>query len=572
MNQGDKDLESVIYKHALKNALEYGKASDKSVAGKVFREVPETRKSPKETLAKISEITSRVNSMSKDKIREELSERFPDMLKEKHKEERKELPPLPNAEIGKVITRMPPEPNAYPHIGHAISFFFNWYYARKYKGKVILRFDDTNPKKEKIEYYNAIKEGIKWLGLDWDIEHHMSDDMEKYYSYAEKLIRKGKAYVCTCDQETISKNRAEGKECPHRNQTVEENLELWNKMLRGEFEEGKAILRYKGDMKSKNTVMRDPTLARVIIGKHPLQGDKYIVWPTYDFATSIEDAILGITHVLRSNEFELRNELQRAIRGDLGLRQPEIIHYSRFNVEGVKASKREIKKLIEEKKVTGWDDPRLVTLMGLKRRGILPETIKQLALEIGMSTSAPVISWDNIFAINRKLLDPVANRYFAVIEPVKLLVEEAPKRVAELKNHPNFPERGTRKIETNGVFYISKRDAEDLKPGDQIRLKDLYNVEIVYKGEDEISANYTGDGLFKDMKKIQWVTENSKEFKLLIPGSLFIDGEYNKDSLTETIMLGEQSLENLPEGEIVQLERVGFARKDAKDTFILGHK
>ncbi len=565
-------IEDVVYKYSLKNAFDYGKANEKAVAGKVFKEIPDVRKNPKETLALIREVVERVNSMTKEDIERELNEKFPEMLEEKKKEEKRELPPLPGAKEGEVITRMPPEPNAYPHIGHAISFFFNWYYARRYKGKVILRFDDTNPKKERLEYYDAIKEGIKWLGLDWDIEHHMSDDMEKYYAYARELIEKGKAYVCTCDQETISKNRANGVECPHRNQSVEENLELWEKMLSGDFGEGEAILRYKGDMKSKNTVMRDPTLARIIIGEHPLQGNKYIVWPTYDFATAIEDAILGITHVLRSNEFELRNELQRAIRDDLSLRQPEIIHYSRFNVEGVKASKRVIRQLIEEKKVTGWDDPRLITLMGLKRRGIVPETIKELAMELGLSTSQPVISWDTIFAINRKILDPKVNRYFAVVEPVKLLVEEAPKKIATLKNHPNFPERGTREIRTDGLFYISKSDAQKLKPGDQLRLKDLYNIEIIHIGEDEISANYLGDAVFKDMPKIQWVTEESVKLKLLVPEMLFVGDEYNPDSLRELEMLGEKALDNLNIDEIVQLERVGFARKDSKDTFILSHK
>ncbi len=572
-------IEIIIYKHALKNALDHGKASEKAVAGKVFREVPEeAKKAPKAVLARVSEIVSRVNGMSKEEIKRELEGKFPDMLeveekgRGKKKEKKKELPPLPNAEMGKVVTRMPPEPNAYPHIGHAISFFFNWYYARRYDGKVILRFDDTNPNKERLEYYNAIKEGIKWLGLDWDEEHNMSDDMKKYYAYAEELIKKGKAYVCLCDPETIHKNRAEGRACEHRNQSVEENLGLWKKMLAGEFEEGKAILRYKGDMQSKNTVMRDPTLARIIIGNHPIQGGKYIVWPTYDFACSIEDAILGITHVLRSNEFELRNELQRAIRDDLGLRQPEIIHYSRFNVEGMKASKREIKRMIEEKKVTGWDDPRLVTLMGLKRRGIVPETIRELAVELGLSTSHPIISWDLVAAINRKNLDPKVNRYFAVVEPVKLLVEEAPKKVAQLKNHPNFPNRGTREIKTDGLFYISRSDAEKLKPGDQVRLKDLYNIGIIHIGENEISANYLGDAVFKDMKKIQWVTQDSKEFKLVIPDLLFKGGEYNPESLKTLDMLGEGKLGDLEIGEIVQLERLGFARKDSDDTFILAHK
>ncbi len=560
-------LEEIIRKYALKNAYSYGKADIKAVANKVFGRCKEARVNPRDVMPMVREIVDKVNKMDHDQIAKEL-EKYPDlMVKEEIKE--RTLPPLPNAEEGKVVTRMPPEPNAYPHIGHAISFFFNWYYARQYKGKVILRFDDTNPRKEKKEYYEAMESGLEWLGLDWDEKHYMSEDIPIMYKYAEDLIKKGKAYVCTCNGETIKKNRELGQGCEHREQSVEENLELWNKMLT-ELKEGEAVLRYKGDMKSKNTVMRDPTLARIINAEHPIQGDKYRVWPTYDFACSIEDSILGITHVLRSNEFELRNELQNAIRDDLGLRSPTIIHYSRFNVEGMKASKREIARLIEEGKVTGWDDPRLITLAGLKRRGILPETIKGLAMELGLSTSQPTISWENLFSINRKLLDPMANRYFLVIDPVRIIVNNAPNKTARLKLHPNCPERGFREVETSGIFFISRSDAETLKPGDKIRLKDLYNIEIT--STDPLNAKYVGEEVIKGIPKIQWVTMDNVKTKLIIPDMLFKDGVFNEESLVERECLAEKGVANVKVDEIVQFERVGFARKDSDDRFILAHK
>ncbi len=561
------EIEELAFKYALRNARIHGKASVKAVASKVIGESKKAKENPREAIKVIREIVERVNSMS-EKEREKELEKFPEEIKEKRGE--RELPSLPGAEDGKVVTRMPPEPNAYPHIGHAISFFFNWYYARRYNGKVILRFDDTNPKKEKKEFYSAMEDGLEWLGLDWDEKRYMSDDIELFYDYAERLIEKGKAYVCTCSQEEIKKSREEKKACKHRNQTLNENMKLWKEMVNGSLGEGSAILRYKGDMKSKNTVMRDPTLARIIIANHPIKGDKYKVWPTYDFATAIEDSILGITHVLRSNEFELRNELQNAIRHDLGLRDPVIIHYSRFNVEGAKASKREIAKLIEEGKVTGWDDPRLVTLAGLRRRGIIPETIKKLAIELGLSTSAPVISWDNIFAINRKILDPKANRYFLVIEPIRLIVNKAPDKVARIKVHPGFPERGVRKIETSGIFFISKEDADKLKPGDKIRLKDLYNVEIT--STNPMNGKFIGEEVIKDMPKIQWVTADNIKLKLIIPDMLFVNGKYNESSLTEKECLAERSVENVSTGEIVQFERIGFARKDNEKAFVLAHK
>jgi glutamyl-tRNA synthetase len=325
-------------------------------------------------------------------------------------------------------------------------------------------------------------------------------------------------------------------------------------MLSGKFKEGEVACRLKGDMLNQNYVMRDPIIFRIVDHPHPLQGKKYIVYPTYDFANSVEDAICGVTHVVRSNEFAPRTELQNFIRTSLGYPNPEVIQYSRFNLEGSPTSKREIKKLVEDGQVTGWDDPRLSTLMGLRRRGIIPETIRELTIQIGLSTSQPVISWELLLSHNRKHLDKLANRYFFVQDPVKIKVKNAPPRKVKLRLHPS-EDRGFREIETTDTFYIPGN--EELKG--EIRLKDLYNIKLTGKGE----AEYTGDELKKDIPKIQWIPEKFTEFKMLVPGILIKDGKYDKDSLKTVTGYGEEALGKLKPGTIVQLERIGFARVDS---------
>ncbi|MFA5559676.1 MAG: glutamate--tRNA ligase family protein, partial [Methanofastidiosum sp.] len=311
-----EDLHKLALKYALINALQYGGTpNSKAVTGKIMAELPEVRKQAKDVILAVEDAINQISKMSNKDIENKLKEVYPEHFSEKPKEKEapKVLPPLEGAVMGEVVTRLPPEPNGYPHIGHGMSFYFNYYYAKKYDGKVILRFDDTNPKKEKLEYYDAIKQDLKWLKITWNEERNMSDDMQLYYKYALDLINMGKAYVCNCDSEYISKLRYDSKDCPCISNSVQDNLSLWKEMETAE--EGKYSLRLRGDMASKNTVMRDPTMMRVVDHPHPIQGDKYRIWPVYDFACAIEDSVLGITHVLRSNEFALRIELQDYIRG-----------------------------------------------------------------------------------------------------------------------------------------------------------------------------------------------------------------------------------------------------------------
>ena len=335
------DIERIAKKYALLNAVKYnGKANLKAVIGKVMAEV---KKEAKDIVPIIKRIVEEVNSMSLEEQKKEI-EKLGIKIEEK-KKEKKKLPPLPNAKKGEVITRFPPEPNGYLHIGHAKAAFIDYEYACMYDGIFILRFDDTNPINEKKEYYDAQKEDLKWLGIEWDKEYRTSDNLPKHYELAKKLLEEGNAYICTCSEEEIKKNRREMRECKCRN---ESELD-WKDFIK--MEEGKAVLRLKGDMKSQNTAMRDPVLFRIIEHPHPIHGTRFRIWPTYDFYGAIEDSLSGVTHPFRSKEYELRDEVYFYLLDLLGLRKPYLMEFSRLEIRGMPVSKRKIKPLIEEGKV-----------------------------------------------------------------------------------------------------------------------------------------------------------------------------------------------------------------------------
>ena len=374
----DDETKKEIRKMALQNAFEHGgQTQDKIILGKTLGIKPEFRTRVKEISKVISEIVALVNQLSTEEQQSEIEKEFPELLKPREKVEEKEgLPELPGAEQGKVVTRFPPEPNGYPHIGHAKAAIINSEYAKMYGGKFILRMDDTNPEAERMEYHAAIKVGLEWLGIEFDQVKSTSDDMKVFYEKGIELINSGKAYICTCKRDEISKNRRERKACKCSFGDIEKNNKNWNKM-NDKFKPGEAIVRFRGDMKADNAVMRDPVLFRIIDEKHYTVGDKYRIWPSYDMAVAIEDSIDGVTHAFRSKEFELRKELIDAILDALGMRKPYQGFFSRLEFKGMPISKRIIKPLIEEGKVSWYDDPRLPTLEALRRRGVKPKAIRK---------------------------------------------------------------------------------------------------------------------------------------------------------------------------------------------------
>ena len=568
----DEEIKKEIRKIALQNAFEHeGKTQDKIVLAKILGTKPEFRSKVKEIVGDIAEIVSAVNQISFEEQRKEIEENFPEILIPKEKiEEREGLPPLKNAEQGKVITRFPPEPNGYPHIGHAKAAIINAEYAKMYGGKFILRMDDTNPEAERMEYHAAIKVGLDWLGIKFDIIKSTSDDMELFYKKGIELINSGKAYVCTCKRDDISNNRKERKACKCSKGDIKQNIQGWEKMF-DKFKPGDAIVRFRGDMKADNAVMRDPVLFRIIDEKHYTLGNKYRVWPSYDFAVAIEDSNDGVTHAFRSKEFELRKELIDAILDALNMRKPYQDFFSRLEFKGMPISKRILKPLIEEGKVSWYDDPRLPTLESLKRRGIKPEAIKKFILSLGLTKANTLAPFDALESFNRKFVDADSIRLFMVNKPKKLTIKKLPFSFVEIPNHP-IRDMGKRKINLDENFYISGEDAENIKEGTQIRLLGLGNVTIS-KINGELEGEFIKDGNIADIQKIQWVSQkNAHIIKILIPKQLFIDDKFNENSLEELEVYTEPHYLQLKDGEEIQFVRFGYCRKDSQNQAIFTHK
>jgi glutamyl-tRNA synthetase len=561
------DVLASIEAGTLLNASRHsGKAEVEAVVGRILAEFPELRHSAEEVAAAVKSAVLQVNQLTPSEQEALLKAKYPDAEKPAEKEGRVGLPPLPNAVRGKTAFRIPPEPSGYMHIGHAMAFTVNSIYAETYDGVLWLRFEDTNPKRVAGRYYESFRQGIKWLGIKLDHEKNVSDDMELIYGYGRRLIQEGNAYACSCDQEKVKLLRFEGKACMHRDAPIERSLAVWEKMLAKKVSEGESVVRFKGDMQNLNYSLRDPNLFRVIKKAHPLTGERYALWPTYDIANIVEDEICGITHILRSSEF--RTELQRKIREALGFRVLEVIQFSRYNFKGTPVHKRLLRPLVEEKLVSGWDDPRMPTVEGLKRRGVVPEAIREFTLQVGYTKSEHEYDWSMLLSLNRKLLDPRSKRIFFVPDPIELIVEGAPERKVTIPFHPEM-KLGEREIATSGKFFVPRSDIMAMKKGTPFRLMELYDAELISAGA-EPTARYAGEELVREMKKIQWVTSDGIEVKVLEPGLLFNEeGAFNKNSLGEVKGLAEAAFASLKSGEIVQFPRFGFCRVDSALTCIL---
>lgn len=540
------ELEILIKKFALKNAIEHeGKALVNPVVSKILGEKPELKPEVKKLIKEVEKVVKEINKLSLEKQIVELEKVAPELLEVKKVEKKFELPSLPDAQVGKVVTAFPPEPSKYPHIGHAKGALLNYLYAKKYNGKFILRFEDTNPMLAKKEYYEAIIDGLKWLGIEWNKLDYISDNLEKFYEASESLIKRGEAYVCTCKQAEIRKNRKLMKECKCRKNSKETNLDLWKKMLTT-FKSGEALVRLKISMKHKNAAMRDPAIMRIIEYPHPRTGKKYRVWPLYDFGTALMDAWEGVTHRIRSKEFEIRKELQQHIQKLFGFKPPFILEIGRLNLEGVPTSGRIIREMIKSGELKGWDDPRLTTLIALKRRGFVPEGIKNFLLRTGISKADSIVTPEILYAENRKVIDPLANRYFAVLNPIKIKVKNAPEiKEVEASLHPDFPERGKRKIpvKTNAI-YIEKEDLEKFR-NEEVGLINLFSVKL--KKEVE----FTSKEIKFEIQKIHWVSEPNVKIKIVMS-----DGSI-KDALAEP------RIKDVKVDQLIQLQRIGFCRVDS---------
>lgn len=568
-----EEIRSEIRKIALQNAFEHdGQTKDKIVLSKILGSKPEFRSKVKEIIGEIQSIVAEVNKLSTIEQKSEIGKNYPELLIQRGKPQKEELelPPLEGAEKGNVNTRFPPEPNGYPHIGHAKAAIINEEYVNMYGGKKILRIDDTNPENERLEYYAAIKVGLDWLGIKYDVIKNTSDDIEFLHQKGQHILNSENAYVCTCKREDISKNRRAMKSCKCSKGNKEDNVDRWEKMFE-KYKPGDAIVRFRGDMSSNNTVMRDPVLFRIIEGKHPLLGDKYRVWPSYDFAVAVEDSKDGVTHAFRSKEYELRNELYYSILDALQMRKPKMLEFSRLEFKGMPVSKRILKPLIENGKISWYDDPRLPTLEALRRRGIKPEAVRKFIISLGFTKSDTLAPFDALESFNRKFVDSDSIRLHMVKDPKKLRIENLPHSFIELPNHPT-KEMGKRKIEFDKNLYLSSEDVKNLNSGDSIRLMGLGNVRI-NQVNHELVGEYIGDNMKVDYPKIQWIPEkDSHKLKILIPKQLFFDDVFNEKSLEELDVFCEPYYLQLKEDSEIQFVRFGYCRKDSQTQAIYTHK
>lgn len=512
---------------------------------------------------------------------------------------------LKNGTYGqKVYTRFPPEPNGYLHIGHAKSICLNFGTAIKYKGKCNLRFDDTNPAKEDVEYVESIKEDVKWLGFDWDELLFASDYFEEMYQLAIKLIKKDKAYICELTPDQMKEYRGNyevaGKDSPYRNRPIEESLDLFARMRAGEFAEGLITLRAKIDMSSPNMNMRDPALYRVVHTDHHRTGDAWCIYPMYDYAHPLEDAIEGITHSICTLEFEdHRPFYDWTIAETEWENPPQQIEFARLEITNMIMSKRHLKKLVDDKLVQGWDDPRMSTISGLRRRGYTPSSIRTFADKIGVSKANSEVDISMLEYCIREDLKLSAERKMAVLDPLKVVITNYPEGQIEYldaENNSENPELGIRKMPFSREIYIERDDFMEnppskyyrLFPGNEVRLRNAYFIkcEEVIKDEKgkviEIRCTYdpetkSGSGFTGRKVKgtIHWVSavENLKA-TIRLYDYLFVKAEndekgyvYNADSLTvlENCYI-EKSFENAQKDDKFQFNRHGYFVVDTKDT------
>lgn len=540
-------MEDLAYRYALMNAVKHkGKASPGAVMGAIMSNEPELRKRAGEVKAAVEAAVERVNSMKPAEQKDEM-DRLGLQIRERKQKKRKGLRDLPDAGE-EVVLRFAPNPSGPLHIGHARAAILNHEYARKYGGRLILRIEDTDPRRVDPEAYRMIPEDLEWLGVDWDETVIQSDRMETYYEYTGKLIEKGGAYVCTCTPEEFRELKNRGEACRCRDLGVKENLNRWHEMF--EMPEGSAVVRVKTDLEHPNPAIRDWVAMRIVEAEHPRTGSEYRVYPMMNFSVAVDDHLLGVTHVLRGKDHLANSEKQEYLYRHLGWEPPVFIHYGRLKMEDIALSTSGARKGIEEGLYSGWDDPRLGTLRAVARRGIRPEALRKLMIEIGVKIADSTMSWKKIHGLNRTILEGTARRYFFAAEPVKLEIKGLPGPVmVERPLHPDHPEMGNRVLELTWEVYLP---GEDLKEG-PLRLIDAVNViyedgELRYHSEGIHEARELGASM------IHWVPADSAiEAGVVMPDASLLSGVIEADASV------------LEVDDVVQLERFGFARLDSLD-------
>jgi len=558
-------IRELIRKAAVINAIKHdGKAELQAVLGNLLGDSPELRSQARTLIPIVHDVVNEVNSTSIEKLRELASEKWPTDLSREKKEEERQLPPLPNAEhYTTIITRLAPNPDFVLHLGNARAAVLSHDYARMYKGKFIVRFEDTDPrlKKAQLEYYEKIREDLRWLECEWDEEYIQSDRLTIYYGTAHTLVENGTGYVCECSPEQFRSLINNNRPCPDRSLDVDVQEKRWQKMLAGEYKEGEAVFRVKTDLHHPNPALRDWPAMRMIDtikNPHPRVGSEFKVWPLYNLASGVDDHLLGITHVIRGKEHLTNMARQIYLYDHLGWKYPDAVHYGRLKVEGMNLSKSKMMKALDTGEVNGVDDPRLGTLAALRRRGFRSGTIRKLMWEIGPKPVDVTISWDNIDSLNRKLIDPIAHRYFFVPNPDRIKISGLTRSYeVAIPLHPQYPEQGNRTLEVQSMggeatILVAHTDLQTLESQQVIRLMGLFNLGQLTRENKEFRSRYIGESSGSGQAPIiQWVpSEENVKVQVVQPDSTITRG------------LAEQGLKAEKVGAIVQFIRIGFCRVD----------
>lgn len=569
MNSNENaEVGATIRKLALLNALSHeGKAKLQPVLGKLLAEHPDLRAQIKEVSSMVAEVVQEVNRLSIEEQKKTVKKKWPEELEREKVEEKRILAPLPNVEKYKrVITRFAPNPDCLLHLGSARAIVLCYEYAKMYNGLFYLRFEDTDPKLKKsaLKFYDLIRKDVKWLGCEWDAEFIQSDRLPIYYKHAEKILKDGNAYVCTCKRTEFRKKTMKRQPCSDRNLTQKENLARWKCMLDGTYGEGEAVVRIKTDLDHENPAVRDWPALRIIDTEkhsHPRVGSEYQVWPLYNFACGVDDHLMGITHIIRGKEHLTNQIRQEYMYRHLGWTYPEAIHYGRLKITGAFLSKSRILAGLRSGLFESWDDPRLATFAALRRRGITSEAIRRLIIDIGPKPVDVTLSWENLYAHNRKIIDGAANRYFFVHDPIELQVREIPHAFrAKLRLHPDVPRRGFRYFEIKpkqgcAFFFVSSDDMDLLKIKKNIRLMGLFNTEIQKAEREPVRATFHSES-YEEAKKVRaplihWIPLGTGvPCEVVMPDASVAEG------------VAEDSCRKLYPDDIIQFERFGFARVD----------
>lgn len=567
----DNDIKQILWLYGLKNAIKFnGQPNNKAIMGKLMASRPDLRSQAKVILPMLDQIIDEILKLSIEDQKKKLLQIDPHGLEKTEKlEEKKELPELPNVpNYNRIVMRLAPYPSGALHIGNARMIVLNDEYVRKYNGELILFYDDTigspqslrdSPKAKYVlpEAYGLIKEGLDWLGVKYSKLYYKSDRLDTFYDYCEKLIKDNIAYVCFCSADEFRENyKKNKKDCPHRNQSIEKNLDQWRNMLNKEYHEGEAVVRLKTGMDQKDPALRDQIIMRISEAAHPRVGNKYIVWPMLEFSWAIDDYLISATHILRGIDLVKEGIIEEFIWDHFGWKKAELLYYGRLNFADMKLSKTESRNNIQNGKYEGWEDPRTWSLQSLRKRGIKPEALRETLLELGMSQSGITFSVNWLYSKNQDIIDEISNRYFYVEDPVLLTIDNIMEKefIAEPLLLPTKPKKGKRSIrciiKNNQLkLLIPLSDVKKFKKDQVVRLKDLMNVLINYVDlkNENVLASYHSKKLDREFSIIQWVpNDDNIAVSILKPNGTISEGK------------GEINLFKIPMNQTIQFERYGF--------------